>query len=236
MKMTMGLDDLSKMLNEMGIKLPDETDMSMELERDFDLDSQEIVELTGEIEDEFNISTKSVFLKRQDTLLDVIRKVNCLITACEDSIVDEITISCPIKKVKEAIWNLSDWERLLTHIEKIDIIKETPSMQSFKMAVKMEGKEECLKVESFRIKVDDMIFFNQPVPPKYLSIHKGKWEFVENTDQSTTIRLHHLWVSNDYAAEYYKCEDKKVRSEKIRNDLRTHAMQTLNMWKGILNE
>lgn len=226
---------LINILEKLGIEVDEKINDDIMLEDDLFMDSQEIVELTEEVGNEFKISTKEIYIKRTDSLKDVVRKINCLTENYSNIIHNEIIINRDVITVRNAVWDLDKWEDILDHVSKVEILKKSNMLQSFNMSVKMSPDSELLTVESYRILVEGIIYFCQPIPPKYLRVHKGTWIFEEVPDGRTKIILSHMWEPCEYAEEIFASKDKEVIKSKIKDSLEKHAVQTLEMWKGILD-
>lgn len=227
------LKSLINILNNLGIEIEGDDVAKLKLQDDLCIDSQEVVELLADINEMQGIETRQIYIRRSDTLEDIIEKVNCLSNHYDYSRTDTVIIACNVEDIKNAIWNVNKWEDLLSHIEKIDIICNNDIYQKFFMTVKNE--KGLLKVQSNRVLVDKKIYFNQSIPPKYLSAHMGCWDFENKGENETIVKLSHQWSISDNAKEYLSDMVIEDIPQVIDDELRKHAEKTLSMWKGIFD-
>ena len=225
--------DIKEVFNNMGID--DSGFHNPTLKNDLEMDSQEFIEFIVELESVLRLDIPDGIIENKDTISDVLIKLNNLKFNFTNQRVDKISVSADVSTVRQAVWDLTSWERKLEHIKSIKISNQTDDYQEFWMEVLNSRGEISVTAQSNRLLYEDLIYFYQPTPPDYLSKHGGYWEFKQNGNE-TDIILHHRWIVSDTATELLECQNKKDLQEKISKILQVHALETLLRWKGIFDE
>lgn len=239
------MSNFGEILESMGVEYEKELSVDLIIGEDLEMDSQEIVELLCEFEDRFDVKLDDGVIKRNDTIGQVLKKVNNLLLPQESSInnrgvnpyahsrTDSIVINTTIEEMVEAIWNLYRWEERLDHIKSINVLYDDGYNQEFLMTV--QNNNNCVKVRSIRrMNPNNTIEFFQPEPPIYLRHHTGSWAFLE-VDGQVKVTLKHEWnINEEKIPALYPGYSLEETSEFIQQELLEHAEATLSMWKSIL--
>lgn len=80
---TFTIENFKSILEEIDVEIPENFSQNSIIDDDLSIDSQEIVELVCEIEDEYNISIESGTVRRTDDVKTVVAKINNILK--EDS-------------------------------------------------------------------------------------------------------------------------------------------------------
>ena len=73
---TFTIENFKSILEEIDVEIPENFSQNSIIDDDLSIDSQEIVELVCEIEDEYNISIESGTVRRTDDVKTVVAKIN----------------------------------------------------------------------------------------------------------------------------------------------------------------
>jgi hypothetical protein len=209
------------------------------------MDSQEIIEFTCAIEQEFNISIKPFTFHKETLFSEVSEKVTQALQEsslknsshflenfsgfCEK----EIVIDKKRQDVFDAIYYLEEWPSKLAHIKSISILYNDGKFQEFLMTVESSGVD-VVEVRSVRRcdKEQFNIRFFQPKPPIYLQHHCGGWSFQALSSASCLVKTWHQWNLNEpIAKKKFQTQDLKQCDEMVKNILASHAELALTRWK-----
>jgi hypothetical protein len=156
-------------------------------------------------------------------------------TAFAHSCTETATFPVAAERAYEALFDLTQWERLLPHILKIDIAYDDGQYQEFLMTVKSESDGEPLTVRSVRNCTPGAIEFFQPEPPPFLRHHGGIWRFEALDDAHTEVTITHVWNLHPERAEAIFPPDADGGTEdKVARTLAGHSRITLGTWQEIL--
>lgn len=137
----------------------------------------------------------------------------------------------------QALFDLTQWERLLPHILQIEIAYDDGQYQEFWMTVKSETDGSPLTVRSVRNCRPGVIEFFQPEPPPFLRHHGGIWRFRTLSDGATEAEITHVWnLHSERAAQMFPADRDGSTEEKVRRTLAGHSRITLQTWQSILAE
>jgi acyl carrier protein/ribosome-associated toxin RatA of RatAB toxin-antitoxin module len=209
---------------------------NLRLEADLGMDSQEIVDLTCEIERSFSIELGPKEFTRNMSLADVAaiieRASNPAAQESEEGLEESIVIAAEPDVVYGYLHRMADWPRLLPHVDDIRVIYDDGRYQEFTMAV--QGADGSpVHVRSVRRCESPNIAFFQPEPPVFLRRHRGGWRFEPLEDGSCRVVTFHRWILSDRAAELYGPDPETAR-ERVRQLLTEHARLALVSWKSII--
>jgi hypothetical protein len=157
--------------------------------------------------------------------------------AFEHSCVETAVFPAGIDRAYAALFDLTQWERLLPHILQIDIAYDDGQYQEFWMAVKSETDGSPLAVRSVRNCTPGAIEFFQPEPPAFLLNHGGIWRFSELGDDATEVEITHVWnLHPEHAEQIFPSGDEGSTRERVTRTLAGHSRITLQTWQSILQE
>lgn len=135
----------------------------------------------------------------------------------------------------EALLDLTQWERLLPHILRIDISYDDGHYQEFLMTVKSENDGSPLTVRSVRNCTPGVIEFFQPEPPAFLLNHGGVWRFKALGENATQVTITHVWnLHPERAAQTFPPDEHGSTEDKVAATLAAHSCITLETWQDIL--
>ena len=155
--------------------------------------------------------------------------------AFEHSCVETAVFPVGANRAYEALLDLSQWERLLPHILRIDVAYDDGQYQEFWMTVKAETDGKPLTVRSVRNCTRGTIEFFQPAPPAFLRHHGGIWRFTPRGDAETEVRITHVWnLHPEQAAATFPADEEGTTAEKVTRTLAGHSRITLRTWQSIL--
>lgn len=155
--------------------------------------------------------------------------------AFEHRCVETATFAVGPDRAYAALHDLTQWERLLPHILRIDIAYDDGQYQEFHMTVESETGGDPLTVRSVRNCTPGTIEFFQPKPPVFLRHHGGIWRFADRGDGSTEVTITHVWnLYPERAAETFPSDAEGSTEEKVERTLAGHSRITLGTWQRIL--
>jgi len=211
------------------------------------MDSQEIVELHTLLEQRYSICIPSNELSRDLSIQDLIDMVQKLqqtenkqaqseskqgfAFSCET----KIEIERDVDTVFNRLYYVTEWPKVLPHVDRIDLLYGDKQYQEFIMTV--QSDPGTLKVRSVRNCEPDkkQIRFFQPEPPKFLKHHAGGWKFIETQNGGCEVITYHNWNLNaTIAAETFKKAENGYEKA-IEKLMLEHAQYTLQNWKKILS-
>lgn len=154
----------------------------------------------------------------------------------EHSCVEEAVFPAPIDRAYDALFDLTQWQRLLPHILKLDVVYDDGRYQEFYMTVASEAEgQPPLRVRSVRNCFDNAIEFFQPTPPKFLRHHGGIWRFTSLGENATHVEITHVWnLDDERAQELFPPDGTATTEDKVRATLAGHSRITLETWRTIL--
>ncbi|NNG38500.1 hypothetical protein HJ588_04320 [Flexivirga sp. ID2601S] len=140
------------------------------------------------------------------------------------------------ERAYEALFDLTQWQRLLPHILQLDVAYDDGRYQEFYMTVASEAEgQPPLTVRSVRNCGPNVIEFFQPVPPKFLRHHGGIWRFSQVGESTTHVEITHVWnLDEDVANEVFPSDADGTTQEKVHATLAGHSRITLQTWRTIL--
>lgn len=154
-------------------------------------------------------------------------------TAFAHSCTETAVFPVPVDRAYRALFDLTQWERLLPHILRLDVLYDDGQYQEFLMTVKAEKDGSPLSVRSVRNCTLGVIEFFQPEPPAFLRHHGGIWRFRPDGDQ-TEVTITHVWNLNPQAAEFFPADAEGSTEQKVESTLAGHSRITLQTWQGLL--
>lgn len=230
----MKINIFEKLLKGMGIEI-DNIQLNKSLGEGLAMDSQEIVELTCEIEEQHNISLKDGEITRDSSVQDVLDLITLKKSPFDYRRSDTVVLPTSVSKFTDALWRLEHWEELLPHIQKIDVLYDDGVNQEFYMTVNTDGNP--VKVRSIRRLRENTIEFFQPTPPKYLKHHGGCWILKQLEDGTTEGTLVHNWnISEEGAKEFFPDVPVDQLPKAIEDKLFEHAQASLRLWQNIFSK
>lgn len=210
---------------------------------DAGMDSQEIVELRGLLNQEYGLRLPAGCMKKASTLADVAKLMQEQAAAARPpapekegfaySCETRQVISRDVPTVYEALFRMERWDKLLPHVKAIEVLYDDGTYQEFRMTV--ASPSGTLAVRSVRrCEADKAIDFFQPEPPAYLKHHAGGWRLTPVEGGGCEVRAFHYWnLHEEVAARTFQQAGQDYR-EQIRNVLLGHARFALECWKNIL--
>jgi hypothetical protein len=155
--------------------------------------------------------------------------------AFEHSCVETAVFAAGAERAYAALFDLTQWERLLPHILKIDVAYDDGQYQEFWMTVQSEADGSPLTVRSVRNCTPGVIEFFQPEPPAFLRHHGGIWRFRALGDDATEVQITHVWnLHPEGAAQQFPSDADASTEEKVARTLAGHSRITLETWQSIL--
>lgn len=105
-------------------------------------------------------------------------------------------IQAPVSEVYKRLYEIEKWPDLLPHVEEIKPIVINDKEQRVIMTIRnSNGTESIETVRTFE--KDKYITFNQPKPPKPLSVHNGIW-VLEKLNNGTLVKSIHEIDNNTH--------------------------------------
>jgi len=139
------------------------------------------------------------------------------------------------ERAYEALFDLTQWERLLPHILRIDISYDDGQYQEFLMTVKSETDGAPMTVRSVRSCIPGVIEFFQPEPPAFLLHHGGVWRFKALDKDATEVTITHVWnLHPERASQIFPADEHGSTEDKVARTLAGHSCITLQTWQDIL--
>lgn len=236
--------DVSKVIAVMNMLEIDTEGLTPEsrLGPDAGMDSQELVELRGLLNQEYGLRLPAGSMKKASTLADVARLMREQQEATRPtapakegfaySCETRELISRDVPAVYEALFRMDRWDKLLPHVKAIEVLYDDGVYQEFRMTV--ASASGTLAVRSVRrCEENKAIDFFQPEPPAYLKHHAGGWRLTP-VDGGCEVHAFHLWnLDEEVAARTFQQAGQDYR-EQIRDVLLGHARFALGCWKSIL--
>jgi hypothetical protein len=149
--------------------------------------------------------------------------------------IENATFAVGLDRAYEALFDLTQWERLLPHILRIEISYDDGQYQEFLMTVKSEADGSPLTVRSVRNCKPGVIEFFQPEPPAFLLNHGGVWRFNALGDDATDVTITHVWnLHPERASQIFPTDEQNSTEEKVARTLAGHSRITLKTWQDIL--
>jgi acyl carrier protein len=230
----MDINIFKSLLEGMGIEI-EELKLEQVLGDELEMDSQEIVELTCEIEEQHNLSLKDGEITRNSTIQEVLDLIAQKKSPFDYRRTDTVILPTTASNFSDALWKLEHWEELLPHIKKIEVLYDDGANQEFYMTVDTDGNP--VKVRSIRRLRENVIEFFQPVPPKYLKHHGGCWILKQLENGMTKGTLVHNWnISEEGAKEFFPNVPLEQLPKAIEDKLFEHAQASLRLWKNIFSK
>lgn len=157
--------------------------------------------------------------------------------AFEHSCVEAAVFPVGADRAYAALFDLTQWERLLPHILKLDVVYDDGQYQEFWMTVEAENDGEPLTVRSVRNCTRGTIEFFQPEPPAFLRHHGGVWRFTAQGDGATEVQITHVWnLRPEQAATIFPTDEDGSTEAKVARTLAGHSRITLQTWQSILTD
>lgn len=155
--------------------------------------------------------------------------------AFSHSCVERAVFPVGVDRAYAALLDLTQWERLLPHILKLDVAYDDGRYQEFWMTVRATGDGSPLTVRSVRNCTPPTIEFFQPEPPAFLRHHGGIWRFAALGGDATEVTITHVWnLHPERAGELFPADGDCSTEERIASTLATHSRITLETWQAIL--
>lgn len=139
-----------------------------------------------------------------------------------------------VGRAYQALFDLTQWQRLLPHILRLDVAYDDGQYQEFFMTVRSEADGAPISVRSVRNCTDRVIEFFQPEPPAFLQHHGGIWRF-RPCGEYTEVEITHVWnLHTQRASQIFPADGAGSTEEKVRRTLAGHSRITLETWQSIL--
>lgn len=149
--------------------------------------------------------------------------------------VETLTISCPVDRVYNALFKVSEWPQHLPHVQEIELTYDDGRYQEFWMTVASETDGSPLRVRSIRNCRHREIEFFQPQPPRFLRHHAGIWRFLPDGKGGCTAEVTHLWnLEPRIAGEVYPATSDRSTEEQVADMLAGHSRLALASWRDVL--
>lgn len=149
--------------------------------------------------------------------------------------VESAVFPAPLERSYQALFDLTQWQRLLPHILDIDVRYDDGRYQEFLMTVKSETDGAPLTVRSVRNCTPGVIEFFQPEPPAFLAHHGGIWRFRRRNAQETDVEITHVCnLHPERAATIFPSDAEGTTEDKVTRTLAGHSRITLGSWRSIL--
>lgn len=237
----MCINDILNILDELGVECDELTEAST-LGADAAMDSQEIVELRGLINERFGAEIPPKTIGKKSTLADVLKAAHAALEggAEEDDhgssprfdgqLETSLEIECNVATAYKALFDLSAWTHHLPHVDGITVLYDDGTFQEFLMDVASPAGQ--INVRSIRRCRDGLIEFFQPEPPKFLRHHAGGWRFEALTEGRCRVTTYHRWnLQMPAASEAFPDGDKSTEKQ-VQELLLEHAKFALSTWKN----
>ena len=208
---------------------------------DLEMDSQELLCATLELERLFSVKIEDGELVRDMTLLDLATMISRKISAntalgqFDYTLVEDTTIEAPFEATFEALVDVDTWPEKLPHVRSIVKRYDDGLFQEFDMEVE-DGNGGVISVHSVRRCEPGWIRFFQPTPPKFMRHHCGDWILRALSDELTHVLTRHQWRLSDVAEELFPPQDDLSTGERVQNWLAEHARFALKCWKSHLEQ
>lgn len=118
----------------------------------------------------------------------------------QDVALAEAVVAAPRLEVVELFWDIGAWHAIWRGIDDVTVLYDDRVHQEFVMGVERDGRREDVRTIRYLRDDGDIDFFS-PEPPPAMSVHCGRWAFLDVPEgcRVTARRAYVLSRSDDEA-------------------------------------
>ncbi|WP_218016126.1 aromatase/cyclase, partial [Thermobifida fusca] len=129
------------------------------------------------------------------------------------------------------------WAERLPHVARVELTEDTPGLQILEMDTRStDGTTHTTR--SVRVCLDNQrIVYKQLVLPALLSLHTGRWTFVEDGDSTIATSQHTVVINTDRITDVLGAGADLAQARKaVREALGANSRATLGLAKAYVEE